>query len=81
MFSTKQTRLILFLSIIILVLISVIGLNWNNKEEDVYEAKAVLDKPDYIKEKKKKSPPVKKRGPVKEETGGLEDEGSKIILY
>ncbi len=82
MFSKKQTRLILLLTIIITILISVIGLNWNKKEKEVSEGKAVLNKPTYIKEIKKPAPGAvkEKEEPDRKDTGGLKDEGSSIIF-
>ena len=79
MFTIKQTRIILVLTVIITVLISYIGLNLQKKEETKFEMKARLEVPDiesgwseeneeviyFITEKSKSAP---------------EDEGTTISL-
>jgi hypothetical protein len=84
MFSTKQTRLILFLSIIMAVLISAIGLNWRKEEKAQVETKAVLELPSYIKEQSVREPVPAKEKPAPAETeepqADDEDEGT-IILF
>jgi hypothetical protein len=79
MFTIKQTRIILVLTVIITVLISIIGLNLQKKEETKFEMKARLEVPDIASDwsaKKQEEVPV-----IKEEfKGALEDEGKTISL-
>ncbi|MEA3506950.1 MAG: hypothetical protein U9R36_05630 [Elusimicrobiota bacterium] len=84
MFSTKQTKFILFLSVITTILISVVGLNWRKEEKVQVETRAVLELPDYIKEEAVREPvpaaettaPAEKEEPAADD----EDEGT-IILF
>lgn len=82
MFSTKQTRLILFLSIIMTVLISTIGLNWRKEEKVQVETKAVLELPGYIKEQaiREPVPAEEETAPAEKEEPEEEDEGTTITF-
>jgi hypothetical protein len=77
-FSVKQTRLILLLSVIITFLICFIGLNWRSGEEKKSEMVAILKVPKIENgdtAARKKFEEVKKEFP-----GAIRDEGKAISL-
>ncbi|MGM0441343.1 MAG: hypothetical protein ACQEQC_02875 [Elusimicrobiota bacterium] len=84
MFNTKQTRLTLFLTVVITILLCIIGLNWEEEEEEeTAEVNAVLESPmlegsrEPAMEIEEKKEPVE---PEQEEEDTEVDEGETIIL-
>ncbi len=81
MFNTKQTRLALFLTIIITILLCIIGLNWDSEDKEKIKMEAVLESPMLEEEAEPEPVPetaVKEKPDHRDEVEV--DEGETIIL-
>ncbi len=73
MFSIKQTRIILILTVIITFLISFIGLNLKEEKKDTIPVKAKLEVPEIRQD-------LKYNDDLTDNSGVLKDEGKTIFL-
>lgn len=73
MFSIKQTRIILILTVIITFLVAFIGLNLKEEKKDTIPMKARLEVPEIRQD-------LKYNDDLTDNAGALKDEGKTIFL-